>query len=835
MKTKTKKPHKRGLPKIYLEKKTKRSYIKINKTKVYIKPDLTERQLLRFVINKLHKKEASTITAKDTISKLPLYGISGGVNNGVNRADELNKLNKHDITELEKQIKKQELKQLEYKPEKDKDIKILKDEIKLMELEYKHDITESEKKLKKHELKQAEYKAEKDADIKILKDEIKLMELEYKPNKKSITNIKEFILNQQKAIQEHNHKESTIIEEIRDEIKTLKKENNLLMELKKDAMSNPKNDITFDQQLQLYPDLKRDFKNGVYTHDEIQGLFNQMYNMSSNEIHNLNNKLNNTKNELNTTKKSLNDTREVKIKEKIHKAEIILKEEETKELKKLMNNKTRKVFFKAMATKIRNDDPSQSSILKLNYGADELQEILTKHYNFSIDPFNKKVAEKVEPFVQKLHKLKQMQKDINTYKSSGDEADDEDEGEDIVIENTSHKAKQSPKKATTKPSMLIEEVEEVEEEKKDNNSKQASPPKSKPFEEIYVSTSAPPPPPPLAPLAPLAQPNPPSGPPPITKPKIKPNVSLADLMDKKTLQTGKKVLKKFVETEEQKQRKQEIIEARNRFDAQYEKRLSKYMSSAWKNVRIKAFENERYKAKEYNDKMKKTNHKTEEDLINLENNKKRFGDDLNGDFIDKPFIDERFDEEDSYMDGLGRGSTEDDGMNTNDINNILGKYKGQYLGCIGSDQLNTIILPQVKPQTRICWVMNTSKSTAKDGGQHWLACLIDARPNGSHSIEYYNSLGNNGIEAMPKDFIKKITPILKKLQTNTYMTVKQNIIKEQNAYSSNCGEFACRFIIQRMNNKSFADATNWNQKGEKKIEEWKKKQPQFKFIPAFHK
>lgn len=182
----------------------------------------------------------------------------------------------------------------------------------------------------------------------------------------------------------------------------------------------------------------------------------------------------------------------------------------------------------------------------------------------------------------------------------------------------------------------------------------------------------------------------------------------------------------------------------------------------------------------------------------------------------------------------GNGKTSDDGMNTNDINKLMGKYKGQYLGCIGSDQINSVILPQVKPHTRICWVMNTSKSTAKDGGQHWLAVLIDARPNGSHSIEFYNSLGNNGIEAMPKDFIKKLTPILKKLQTNTYMKVKQNVIKEQNARSSNCGEFCIKFLIDRLNNKSFVQSTNWDKKGEANIERWKLKQPEFKYIDAFH-
>jgi hypothetical protein len=181
----------------------------------------------------------------------------------------------------------------------------------------------------------------------------------------------------------------------------------------------------------------------------------------------------------------------------------------------------------------------------------------------------------------------------------------------------------------------------------------------------------------------------------------------------------------------------------------------------------------------------------------------------------------------------GNGKTDDDGMNTNDINAIMGKYP-EYKGCIGSDQLN-LILKQVKPHTRICWVMNTSKSTAKDGGMHWICCLIDARPNGAHSIEYYNSLGNRGVEKVPKNFLSKIKPILKKLQTNTYMKLKFNNVADQNNYSSNCGQFCCKFLIDRLNNKSFAHASGYDKQGEKMIEKFKLTNPDFKFVNAFNK
>ena len=178
----------------------------------------------------------------------------------------------------------------------------------------------------------------------------------------------------------------------------------------------------------------------------------------------------------------------------------------------------------------------------------------------------------------------------------------------------------------------------------------------------------------------------------------------------------------------------------------------------------------------------------------------------------------------------GNGKVDRDGMNTDQINKIMRKYP-EFLGCIGSDQIDDIILPQVKPRSRICWVQNTEQSW-KDG-RHWVAVMIDARSDGSHSVEYYNPLGSGSVDKVPKAFIKNIKPVLQKLQTNGYLKFKENMIPDQSASSSNCGQFSIKFLIDRLRGRTFSEASGWNKLGEKKIEEWKKKLPAFRYIDGF--
>jgi hypothetical protein len=178
----------------------------------------------------------------------------------------------------------------------------------------------------------------------------------------------------------------------------------------------------------------------------------------------------------------------------------------------------------------------------------------------------------------------------------------------------------------------------------------------------------------------------------------------------------------------------------------------------------------------------------------------------------------------------GTGKVGADGMDTDQINKIMRKYP-EYLGCIGSDQIHSIILPQVKPHSRICWVQNIEPSTM--AGDHWISVLIDARPNGSQSVEYYNPLGDKGDDKAPKVFIKHIKSVITALQTENYLKFKQNLIPDQSATSSNCGEFSIHFLIDRLRGKPFSEASGWDKLGEKRIEEWKKRSKAFRYVDGF--
>ncbi len=184
--------------------------------------------------------------------------------------------------------------------------------------------------------------------------------------------------------------------------------------------------------------------------------------------------------------------------------------------------------------------------------------------------------------------------------------------------------------------------------------------------------------------------------------------------------------------------------------------------------------------------------------------------------------------------GDGKG-TYNEPLSNIQIDNMMNKYP-EYLGCIASDQIISKILPQIKPKGRYCFVMNLDKSTGV--GTHWVSVFIDARPNGSHSIEYYNSFG----EEPTKSFLKDIKKVASKLESDTYLKLKINKLCQQNNTSANCGFFAIRFLLNRLNNQHWTDATDWNSRikeasyrGEKEIEKFKKMHGYgiYKFIGSF--
>ena len=143
-----------------------------------------------------------------------------------------------------------------------------------------------------------------------------------------------------------------------------------------------------------------------------------------------------------------------------------------------------------------------------------------------------------------------------------------------------------------------------------------------------------------------------------------------------------------------------------------------------------------------------------------------------------------------YGEGL-KEDIDEDGLNSEQIDAMMKKYP-EYLGTIASDQVLSL---NIKPKARQCFIMNLDKHNQK--GSHWVGVFMDARPEGSNSVEYYNSFADKPTKA----FMKDIKVLAQKLNANTYLKFKENRVIDQDAKTSNCGFFACKFLIDRLRGK----------------------------------
>jgi hypothetical protein len=106
-------------------------------------------------------------------------------------------------------------------------------------------------------------------------------------------------------------------------------------------------------------------------------------------------------------------------------------------------------------------------------------------------------------------------------------------------------------------------------------------------------------------------------------------------------------------------------------------------------------------------------------------------------------------------------------------------------------------------------------------GVHWVAIYVDARPGGDNSIEYYNSLADQPTRKIFED-LKEVAHMA---HPTEHLLFKLNKIADQSDTSSNCGYFASKFLIDRFNGRSFAEASGYNHHypvGERNIEKWKR-------------
>lgn len=171
----------------------------------------------------------------------------------------------------------------------------------------------------------------------------------------------------------------------------------------------------------------------------------------------------------------------------------------------------------------------------------------------------------------------------------------------------------------------------------------------------------------------------------------------------------------------------------------------------------------------------------------------------------------------------GNGNSDGEGLYDYEINKVMNKFKPPgYLGTFSIDELMKV-KKLVKPHGRYSFILNLDKSSGP--GSHWVSVLLDARKNGSNTVEYYDPLADNPSERFNKDIMK----VVQKLQPYQFMQFKINRIQRQKNTTDTCGWHSIKFILDRENGKKFKECTGYNDAidGEKDIKKFKEKFPDF--------
>jgi len=182
-----------------------------------------------------------------------------------------------------------------------------------------------------------------------------------------------------------------------------------------------------------------------------------------------------------------------------------------------------------------------------------------------------------------------------------------------------------------------------------------------------------------------------------------------------------------------------------------------------------------------------------------------------------------------------------DALTNIQIDKIMKPYKNMWLGSCACDTIERDILPKVKPKSKGCFVVNTDNDKGK--GEHWCSVYFDATAKGSHSVEFFDSYGEDPDPPIDAG-LKKLAH---KLACNNYLKYKINSVCWQgkkdgtDKESSNCGYFAIKFLIDRLRGKTFQESTCYDasKEGEKNIERFKtgegiqKEMLGFGILPSF--
>lgn len=171
----------------------------------------------------------------------------------------------------------------------------------------------------------------------------------------------------------------------------------------------------------------------------------------------------------------------------------------------------------------------------------------------------------------------------------------------------------------------------------------------------------------------------------------------------------------------------------------------------------------------------------------------------------------------------GNGGYMKGGLNTLQIMNLMNKKysKKGFSGVLSLDQVKSV---KINPNKINAFVVNTEPSTVKNG--HWVGLIIKPEV-----VEYYDSFGQEPSTKM----MTNIKKLLKANNIGGLMQMKINRVQYQSVDTANCGYFVISFLGERMNGKTFRQATGFDDvdnsvKGEKNIEKLKKKIKQFGYL-----
>ena len=164
-----------------------------------------------------------------------------------------------------------------------------------------------------------------------------------------------------------------------------------------------------------------------------------------------------------------------------------------------------------------------------------------------------------------------------------------------------------------------------------------------------------------------------------------------------------------------------------------------------------------------------------------------------------------------HANGTTAPTIANEGMSSDDIENVLEKETHRQVPVIASDQIPSLV-HFVGPKTKSFGFVINSQDHTK-GGKHWRAVFIDRR---RAEVCFFDSL----VSQPTKQMLAGIKLLVGKFQDPLYYKLKINMLKYQSDKTSTCGEFALRSIDDMYSGKPFKDSSGFvdeHVQGEKSI------------------